>query len=83
MFCNRIGAGGYGVGGTNFFMMIPLLIVVLLVAYLIYREIKSKNSNFVVDKSSSEAIDILNTRFAKGEISEEEYTSKKKQIIQS
>jgi putative membrane protein len=81
MFCNRFGAGGYGSGGPNFFMMIPMLIILLLVAYFIYKAISSKNLNFAVDTSSSKAMAILNERFAKGEINEEEYANKKNQLL--
>ena len=79
MFCNGFGFGG-SYGGFNFFMMIPMLIILLLVGYFIYKAINNKNLNFAVGTSSSRAIDILNERFAKGEISEEEYTAKKNQL---
>ena len=77
MFCT--GVGGYG--GPNFFMMIPMLIVLLMVVYFMYKAINSKNLNpAVVDTSLSKAMAILNERFAKGEINEEEYTSKKSEL---
>ena len=84
MFCNGFGFGGfrgYGYGGPNFFMMIPMLIIFLVAVYFIYKVISSKNLNLAVDKSSSKAIDILNERFASGEINEEEYKTKKSQIL--
>jgi putative membrane protein len=86
MFCNRFGVGGYGFGGygyggPNFFMMIPTLIIFLVIAYFIYKAISSKNLNLAVDKASSKAMDILNERFAKGEINEEEYKLKKSQVL--
>jgi putative membrane protein len=87
MFCNRFGVGGYGFGGSygyggfNFFMMIPMIIILFLVAYFIYKVINSRNLNFTVGTSSSKAMAILNERFAKGEISEEEYETKKNQIL--
>lgn len=81
MFCNRFGAGGYGFRGPHLFMMIPMLIVLLLIAYFIYKAINGRNLNFNVDTSSSKAIAILNERFAKGEINEEEYKAKKDQIL--
>lgn len=81
MFCNRFGVGSYGFEGMNFFMMIPMIIILLLIAYFIYKAINSKNINFVSDTSSSKAIDILNERFANGEINEEEYITKKNQIL--
>lgn len=81
MFCNRFGAGAYGFRGPHFFMMIPMIIILLLIAYFIYKAINGRNLNFNVDTSSSKAIAILNERFAKGEINEEEYKAKKDQIL--
>lgn len=72
---------GYGFGGYNFFMMIPTFIVVSLVVYFIYKALNNKNINYVSDTSSSKALSILNERLAKGEISEEEYKTKKNQIL--
>ena len=85
MFCNRFVSGGYGFGGTyggpNFFMMIPMLIIILMVVYFMYKAIKSKNFNTAVANTSlSKAMAILDERFAKGEINEEEYISKKNQL---
>ena len=80
MFCNGIGAGG-SYGGPNFFMMIPMILILLMVVYFMHKAINSKNLNPVVDDISlSKAMGILNERFAKGEINEEEYTSKKNQL---
>lgn len=81
MFCNGFGAGGYGFRGPNFFMMIPMLIILLLIVYFIFKAINSRNLNFYADTSSSKAIAVLNERFAKGEINEEEYKMKKGQIL--
>ena len=72
---------GYGFGGYNFFMMIPVFIVVLLAVYFIYKALNNKNKNYVSDTSSSRALSILNERLAKGEINEEEYKAKKNQIL--
>ncbi|GFP76629.1 SHOCT domain-containing protein [Clostridium fungisolvens] len=80
MFCN--GFGGFrGYGGPSFFMMIPMLIIFLLVIYFVFKAVTSKNLNLTANKNSSNAMDILNERFAKGEINEEEYASKKKQLL--
>lgn len=87
MFCNRFGVGSfgfggsYGYGGFNLFMMIPMLIILFLAAYFIYKAIGRRNLNFADGISSSKAIDILNEKFARGEISEEEYKAKKNQIL--
>jgi len=81
MFCNRFAGGGYGFGGPNFFMMIPMFIILLMVVYFMYKAINSKNiTPAVVDISLSKAMVILNERFAKGEIDEEEYKVKKEQL---
>ena len=85
MFCNRFGVGGYGFGGSyggpNFFMMIPMFIIILMAVYFMYKAIHSKNLNpAAFDTSLSKAMAILNERFVKGEINEEEYTSKKNQL---
>ncbi|MDD7793512.1 SHOCT domain-containing protein [Clostridium sp. 'White wine YQ'] len=86
MFCNgfgygRFGGNGYGYGGAGFMMMIPMLIILLLVIYFVYKAISRKDINLSANRTSSNAIDILNERFAKGEISEEEYSARKKQLL--
>lgn len=85
MFCNRFGDGGYGFGGPyggpNFFMMIPMFIIILMAVYFMYKAIHSKNLNpAVADTAVSKAMAILNERFAKGEINQEEYIEKKEQL---
>lgn len=74
MFC-------YGFRGPNFFMMIPMLILLLFAVYFIYKAINNRNLHFDADTPSSKAIAILNERFAKGEINEEEYKTKKSEIL--
>ena len=84
MFCNGFGYGrfgGYGQGGAGFIMMIPMLIILLLVIYFVYKAISRKDVNLAVNRTSSNAVDILNERFAKGEISEEEYRARKEQLL--
>ena len=80
MFCNGFGAGG-PYGGPNFFMMIPMILILLMIVYFMHKAINSKNINSVaVDTSVSKAMAILNERFAKGEINQEEYIEKKEQL---
>jgi Predicted membrane protein len=84
MFCNGLGYGrfgGYGQGGVGFIMMIPMLIILLLAIYFVYKAISKKDVNLATNRVSSNAIDILNERFAKGEISEEEYRARKEQLL--
>ena len=79
MFCNN-GFGG-SFGGPNFFMMIPMILILLMIVYLMHKAITSKNINpGAYDTSVSKAMGILNERFAKGEINEEEYREKKEQL---
>ena len=87
MFCNWFGAGGNGFGGSyggpNFFMMIPMMIILLMVVYLIFKAINNKNLNYATNNTNtslSKAMIILDERFAKGEINEEEYLAKKNQL---
>lgn len=77
------GFGAYGYGGGIW--IIPLVMGVLRIAllvvtvYFIYKLfVKNKGNN--AGSSYSPALEILNERFAKGEINEEEYNTKKKQI---
>ncbi|WP_207670909.1 SHOCT domain-containing protein [Caloramator sp. E03] len=73
---------GFGFRGVNFMMMIPMILFFMLFVYLFLKLLNSKNlilSDSIA--SHSKALDILNERFASGEISEEEYKSKKKIIL--
>lgn len=85
MYCNVFGGSGYGFGrmygGPNFFMMIPMIVLLLVIVYLIFKAYNNRQLASVVSPpASSKAINILNERFAKGEITEEEYKSIKEQI---
>jgi len=82
MFCNRFIGYGYG-GGGMFLMMGFGFLIFLALIFLAFKLMKgnsplssSNNSTF----SNNSALNILNERFAKGEINEEEYT-KRKQIL--
>lgn len=85
MYCNVFGGSGYGFGrmygGPNFFMMIPMIVLLLVLVYFIYKIFSNRQLASVVSPPvSSKAVNILNERFAKGEITEEEYKSIKEQI---
>ena len=87
MFCNRFAAGdyalgGYGLGGSNFMMMIPILILFLVMGYFVLKAIQGRKMNVAVVETSTQALNILNERFAKGEINEQEYQSIKRQLLQ-
>ena len=82
--CFGFGSGGYGCGGTNW--VIPLVmgvsrvIILAAIVYFIYKLFRRNKLNYNVRPVYSSAIAILNERFAKGEISEEEYNTKKQQL---
>jgi putative membrane protein len=64
---------GYGynmMGGWSGMMIIPIILIATVI-YLIFNQEKSKNFN--INKSSDNSLNILNERFARGEISEDEY----------
>lgn len=63
-----MGLGGLGFGGFG-------LLFWVLVAIFIYLLVKGK------DDKKPTAVDILNKRFAKGEITREDYVRMKKEII--
>ncbi|WP_160691782.1 SHOCT domain-containing protein [Clostridium sp. C2-6-12] len=86
MYCNVFGGGGYGFGimyggGPNFFMMIPMIVLLLVFVYLMYKVFSNKQlASAYSPPASAKAMSILNERLAKGEITEEEYKSIKEQI---
>lgn len=65
--------GGYGMM-SGFGMFIPLL----LIGFVIYVALKFSNGSYSIRSNEKNALDVLDERFAKGEISEEEYIQKKK-----
>lgn len=69
---------GYGLMG-GFGMIIPLILIgVIIYAAVKLSQTSQENNNS--HRSGSDALDVLNQRFANGEISEEEYTKKKKML---
>jgi len=84
MFCNRFGIGSYGIsgyGGPNIMMMIFVVLILSAIVFYIYKSNQTKVSSMAYTKGSPKAIDILDERFANGEINEEEYIAKKNQIL--
>lgn len=63
----------FGNGFFHPFMMIGFLLIIALVVYLIFRSHKKSH----VKSIESDALNILQMRFVKGEINEEEYLNKK------
>ena len=87
------GHGRYPGMNPSGFMMIPAIlftiILTIILVYLIVRIIKqghvqghffTKASLGVAD-STSKALEILNVRFANGEITDEEYVTKKEHLL--
>ena len=80
MMYGLYGDYGWGAGnmmgwfGGGIVMIVFWAIFIALIVWVV-REIGDKNS-----RSSSNALDILKERYAKGEISKEEFESKKKDI---
>ncbi|WHH59959.1 SHOCT domain-containing protein [Petroclostridium sp. X23] len=65
---------GYGMMGGWFGMLIPLI----LIGVIVYAVIRlSGNSNVRNEREYDNSLAILNERFARGEINEEEYKQKK------
>lgn len=79
-----MGYGGYGYGmmgyGWGWLMMIGIFILVVLgiVALIRYLQQSARPDTQVRSKT---ALDILNERYARGEISDEEYQRKKAEVI--
>jgi len=80
MMYGLYGDYGWGAGnmmgwfGGGIVMIVFWALFIALIVWVV-REIGDKNS-----RSSSNALDILKERYAKGEISKEEFESKKKDI---
>ncbi len=71
---------GYGMMGGWFGMFIQLV----LIAVIAYAVVRLSGHNRTGYRSSYDnSLDILNERFARGEISEEEYEQKKAMIMKS
>ncbi|OGG78515.1 hypothetical protein A3A36_00445 [Candidatus Kaiserbacteria bacterium RIFCSPLOWO2_01_FULL_52_12b] len=68
---------GWGMGwfGGSIMMIIFWALFIALIVWVV-REVGGKHS-----RSGSQAIDILKERYAKGEISKEEFESKKKDLL--
>ena len=62
----------YGGGWFGWLIPIVLIGIVILAVYMIVKNNRNNNQ-----KASNRALDILNERFAKGEIDEEEYNRRR------
>ncbi|MBS4534114.1 SHOCT domain-containing protein [Clostridium sp. D2Q-14] len=70
--------GGYGMMGW-FGMIIPLILIIV-IAYVVTKLVKDNNGSNNMRNESDTALNILNERYSKGEISEEEYKQMKKNL---
>ena len=70
---------GYNMMGGWFGMIIIPIILILVVIYLVSNQGQNNNVKYVGTKDNS--LDILNERFARGEIDEEEYNNKKNILL--
>jgi len=64
--------------GAGIIIWILTIVIAGIMIYLLYRNITEKNLNII--GASPDAISIINTRLAKGEISEDEYDRLKNRI---
>lgn len=78
-----MGYNGYGYGmmgyGWGWIMMIGIFIIVVLGIIALFRFLQQSRPISSTDPSSR-AIDILNEKYARGEISDEEYKRKKAEM---
>lgn len=78
-----MGYGGYGYGmmgyGWGWLMMLGTLIIIVLAAVALVRYLQRTNQNDI-HSSHGNASSILDERYAKGEITDEEYRKKKAEI---
>lgn len=77
----RYGEYGYGTMGYGWglIMMIGVLVIVVLVIFALSRYLQNSGSTSQ-NNSSSKAIEILDERYARGEITDEEYKKKKAEM---
>ena len=71
-----MGFGGFGmIFGFIFFVLI-VIGVILLIVWLVRR-----TGYNITDKTSTRSLEILNERYAKGELTKEQYENMKKELI--
>ena len=70
---------GYNMmGGWGIFMMIILVILIVIIVYAVMKLVQGGSNAGTTSNGRDEALEILNQRYAKGELSDEEYQQKKK-----
>ena len=72
------GGGMMGYGGYGIFMWLIIIIVIAVVVYLVYNRNVGAGGSFGARRESP--MDILKTRYAKGEISKEDFERLKRDL---
>lgn len=75
-----MGYYGYGMMGCGMIMMAVMIIIAILGIVALIKYIQ-RSGNQTGNQINSSALTILNERYAKGEISDEEYQRKKTEIL--
>jgi putative membrane protein len=70
---------GWGMGLAMGWWWIIGFIVVACVAWLIFRNVNTKNQSYFPENKS--ALDLLKERYARGEIDKEEFEERKKDLL--
>jgi putative membrane protein len=68
---------GFGYGMMGGFGLVPLILIGLVV-YAVIKMSQGNHRGFSIHGNDNDALEILNRRYANGEISDEEYAKKKK-----
>lgn len=74
--------GGYGMGGFGFGGIFMILWWILIIVGIVALAKWLLSSNACSRSSSGKALDILKERYARGEIDEQEYQKKKRDLSQ-
>ncbi|TDT57298.1 SHOCT domain-containing protein [Fonticella tunisiensis] len=72
------GCGGFGYGWGPFGMIIPIILFGVII-YAVFKLFERDKMGYRY-RGTEEALEILNMRYARGEITEEEYLSRKKAL---
>lgn len=73
-----MGGASYGFGWI--FTFLWLILIILAVAALAYWIIKENKSRFIDSSSNKTPVDILKERYAKGDITKEQFEDMKKEL---
>lgn len=70
---------GYNMmSGWGIIMMITWVLLIVVIVYVLMKLVQGSNNTDKSQNSRDEALEILKQRYAKGELSDEEYQQKKK-----